>query len=166
MPLFFHAAVSILTRVPHGKPLVLRARTMAVHSRAAPARAPLPSRPLLREPLCTSCEFKAPNPAPSLSGVGQTARHENNINDLRHTAQTLKNLKRTKLMKALIATTALALTIAGAASASVDASVIQQYAPNADVSTLSDATVNTILSAIHSDESAAETRALVQALVK
>lgn len=69
-------------------------------------------------------------------------------------------------MKALIATTALALTIAGAASASVDASVIQQYAPNADVSTLSDATVNTILSAIHSDESAAETRALVQALVK
>lgn len=68
-------------------------------------------------------------------------------------------------MKTLIATTALVLT-AFSASAMVDTSAIQQYAPNADVSTLSDAEVNTILSVIHSGDSEGEKRAIIQALVK
>ena len=68
-------------------------------------------------------------------------------------------------MKTLIATTALVLT-AFSASAMVDTSTIQQYAPNADVSTLSDAEVNTILSVIHSGDSEGEKRAIIQALVK
>ena len=68
-------------------------------------------------------------------------------------------------MKTLIATTALVLT-AFSAAAMVDTSAIQQYAPNADVSTLSDAEVNTILSVIHSGDSEGEKRAIIQALVK
>ena len=68
-------------------------------------------------------------------------------------------------MKTLIATTVLVLT-AFSASAMVDTSAIQQYAPNADVSTLSDAEVNTILSVIHSGDSEGEKRAIIQALVK
>ncbi|OSQ50534.1 hypothetical protein [Marivita geojedonensis] len=68
-------------------------------------------------------------------------------------------------MKTLIASAALALT-AFSASAMVDTSAIEQYAPNVDVSTLSEAEVNSILSAIHSIESASEKRAFVQALVK
>jgi hypothetical protein len=68
-------------------------------------------------------------------------------------------------MKSLIAATALALT-AVSASAMVDTSAIDQYAPNADVSTLSDAEVNTILSVIHSGDSEGEKRATIQALVK
>jgi len=68
-------------------------------------------------------------------------------------------------MKTLIASTALALT-AVSASAMVDTSAIDQYAPNADVSTLSDAEVNTILSVIHSGDSEGEKRATIQALVK
>ena len=68
-------------------------------------------------------------------------------------------------MKTLIAATALVLT-AFSASAMVDTSAIEQYAPNTDVSTLSDATVNTILSVIHSGDSEGEKRATIQALVK
>ncbi|WP_299786883.1 hypothetical protein [uncultured Marivita sp.] len=67
-------------------------------------------------------------------------------------------------MKTLITAAALALT-AFSASAMVDTSAIQQYAPNADVSTLSDAEVNTILSIIHSGDSEGEKRATIQALV-
>ncbi|WP_299794306.1 hypothetical protein [uncultured Marivita sp.] len=68
-------------------------------------------------------------------------------------------------MKTLITAAALALT-AFSASAMVDTTAIQQYAPNADVSTLSDAEVNTILSIIHSGDSESEKRATIQALVK
>ena len=68
-------------------------------------------------------------------------------------------------MKTLIAATALALT-AFSASAMVDTSAISQYAPNADVSALSEADVNTILSVIHSGDSEGEKRATVQAIVK
>lgn len=68
-------------------------------------------------------------------------------------------------MKTLIAATALALTTVSA-SAMVDTSAIQQYAPNTDVSTLTEAEVNTILSIIHSGGSEGEKRAQVQALVK
>ena len=67
-------------------------------------------------------------------------------------------------MKTLIAATALALT-AFSASAMVDTSAISQYAPNADVSALSEADVNTILSVIHSGDSEGEKRATVQALL-
>lgn len=70
-------------------------------------------------------------------------------------------------MKTLIATTALALTaFAGMASAATDASAIEQYAPNADVSVLSDAEINTLLSVIHSGDSEGEKRATVQAYLK
>ncbi|WP_439123526.1 hypothetical protein [Marivita sp.] len=68
-------------------------------------------------------------------------------------------------MKTLIATTALVLT-AFSASAMVDTSAIQQYAPNADVSALTDAEVNTLLSVIHSGDSEGEKRAVVQAFLK
>jgi len=68
-------------------------------------------------------------------------------------------------MKTLIAATALALT-AVSASAMVDSSPLDQYAPNVDVSTLSDAEVNIILSILHSGDSESEKRATIQALVK
>jgi hypothetical protein len=68
-------------------------------------------------------------------------------------------------MKTLLTAAALTLT-AVSASAMVDTAVIQQYAPNADVSTLSDAEVNTILSIIHSGDSESEKRATIQALVE
>ena len=68
-------------------------------------------------------------------------------------------------MKTLIASTALVLT-AFAASASVDTSEFDTYAPGVDVATLSDAEVNTILSIIHSGDSEGEKRAVIQALVK
>jgi hypothetical protein len=48
----------------------------------------------------------------------------------------------------------------------VDTSEIQTYAPNVDVSTLTEAEVNTILSVIHSGDSNSEKRAVIQALVK
>ena len=67
-------------------------------------------------------------------------------------------------MKTLIASTALVLT-AFAASASVDAQ-IDTYAPGVDVSALSDAQVNSILSVIHSGDTEGEKRAVVQALLK
>ncbi len=68
-------------------------------------------------------------------------------------------------MKTLITAAALTLT-AFSASAMVDTSMIQQYAPNADISALTDAEVNTLLSVIHSVESNGEKRALVQAIIK
>ena len=68
-------------------------------------------------------------------------------------------------MKTLITAAAFALT-ALSASAMVDTSAIEQYAPNADVAALTDAEVNIILSVIHSGDSEGEKRALVQALVK
>ena len=68
-------------------------------------------------------------------------------------------------MKTLITATALALT-AFSASAMVDTSGIAQYAPNTDISALSKADVNTILSVIHSGDSEGEKRAVIQALVK
>ncbi len=67
-------------------------------------------------------------------------------------------------MKTLIAATALTLT-AFSASAMVDTSGISQFAPNVDVSALSEADVNTILSVIHSGDSEGEKRATVQALL-
>lgn len=68
-------------------------------------------------------------------------------------------------MKTLIATTALVLT-AFSASAMVDTSAIQQYVPNADLSTLSDDEVNTLLLIVHSGDNESEKRAAVQAMVK
>jgi precorrin-4 methylase len=68
-------------------------------------------------------------------------------------------------MKTLIAATALVLT-AVSASAMVDTSQIQQYAPNADVSAISEADLNTILSVIHSGDSSSEKSARIQALLK
>lgn len=67
-------------------------------------------------------------------------------------------------MKTLIASTALVLT-AFSASAMVDTSAISQYAPNADISALSDAEVNTLLSVIHSGDSEGEKRATIQAFL-
>ena len=70
-------------------------------------------------------------------------------------------------MKTLIASAALALTtLAGAASAMTDASAIQQYAPNTDVSMLSETDVNVLLSVIHSGDSEGEKRAAVQAYLQ
>ncbi len=68
-------------------------------------------------------------------------------------------------MKTLITATALALT-AFSASAMVDTSAIEQYAPNADISALTEAEVNTILSIVHSGDSESEKRAVIQALVQ
>ena len=65
-------------------------------------------------------------------------------------------------MKTLITASALVLT-AFAASASVT-SDINTYAPNVDVSTLTEAEKNLIISVIHSGNSEGEKRALVQAL--
>jgi len=67
-------------------------------------------------------------------------------------------------MKTLIKASALVLT-AFAASASVT-SDINTYAPNVDVSTLTEAEKNLIISVIHSGNSEGEKRALVQALAK
>ena len=67
-------------------------------------------------------------------------------------------------MKTLIAATALALT-AFSASAMVDTSAIEQYAPNADVTALTEAEQNLILSVIHSSDSEGEKRALIWSLL-
>jgi hypothetical protein len=67
-------------------------------------------------------------------------------------------------MKTLIAATALALT-AFSASAMVDTSVIEQYAPNADVTALTEAKQNLILSVIHSSDSEGEKRSLIWSLL-
>jgi hypothetical protein len=67
-------------------------------------------------------------------------------------------------MKTLIAATALALT-AFSASAMVDTSAIEQYAPNADVTALTEAEQNLILSVIHSSDSEGEKRSLIWSLL-
>ena len=67
-------------------------------------------------------------------------------------------------MKTLITASALVLT-AFAASASVT-SDINTYAPNVDVSTLTESEKNLIISVIHSGNSEGEKRALVQALAE
>jgi len=68
-------------------------------------------------------------------------------------------------MKTLIAATALALT-AVSASAMVDSSTLDQYAPNVDVSTLLGEESNIMLSIQRSGDSESEKRATIQALVK
>lgn len=67
-------------------------------------------------------------------------------------------------MKTLIAATALALT-AFSASAMVDTSAIEQYAPNADITALTEAEQNLILSVIHSSDSEGEKRSLIWSLL-
>ncbi|HSM30610.1 MAG TPA: hypothetical protein VK854_07890 [Woeseiaceae bacterium] len=70
-------------------------------------------------------------------------------------------------MKKLIALTAIAATVATGAFAMVDASVnldnIERYAPyNADVSTLTEAEILTLLAAIHGGGSESEKRSVVR----
>ena len=67
-------------------------------------------------------------------------------------------------MKTLITAAALALT-AFSASAMVDTSAIERYAPNADVSELTVAEQNLILSVIHSSDSEGEKRSLIWSLL-
>ena len=67
-------------------------------------------------------------------------------------------------MKTLITAAALALT-AFSASAMVDTSAIEKYVPNADVSALSYAEVNSILNVIHSSDSEGEKRSLIWSLL-
>ena len=67
-------------------------------------------------------------------------------------------------MKTLITAAALTLT-AFSASAMVDTSDIERYAPNADVSELTVAEQNLILSVIHSSDSEGEKRALIWSLL-
>lgn len=68
-------------------------------------------------------------------------------------------------MKILIVATALSLS-AISASAMINTSEINQYAPNLDTSTLSEADVNTIVSLLHSADSASEKRAVIYSLAK
>lgn len=65
-------------------------------------------------------------------------------------------------MKTLITSAALILS-AVSASAMTDTTALDQYAPNADVSVLSEAEINTLLSIIHSGASEGEKRGAVQA---
>ena len=67
-------------------------------------------------------------------------------------------------MKTLITASALVLT-AFAASASVSPE-FDNYAPNVDAATLTDAQVNAVTSIIHSGDSEAEKRSTIQALLK
>ncbi len=75
-------------------------------------------------------------------------------------------------MKTIIAITALAL--AGAATTAsamtmdtpANTRVIQQYAPNADLSTLSDREIAVLLMAISSTDGEGETRSYVQSLLR
>ncbi|WP_292285707.1 hypothetical protein [Marivita sp.] len=68
-------------------------------------------------------------------------------------------------MKTLIAATALSLS-AISASAMVNTSEINKYAPNVDISTLSQAELNTIVSLLHSADSASEKRAVIYSLAQ
>jgi hypothetical protein len=142
---------------------VLLVRTMPVRRRALTGQSVLASRPLLRESPCATCEFQLWNAAPNLIGVGQTNRHPTNQRLCRKAH--MKPKKRTNPMKTLIAATALVLT-AFSASAMVNTSAIQHYAPNADLSTLSEAEVTILLSIIHSGDSESETRSAVKAMLK
>jgi len=74
-------------------------------------------------------------------------------------------------MKNVLAITAIALTsLTGAASAMTldtmaNTAEIEWYAPNVDVSTLSDSTIRAAIQAIHSGDHEGEKRAQVRALV-
>ena len=68
-------------------------------------------------------------------------------------------------MKTLIAATALVLT-AFSASAMTDTSDIQKYAPNTDLSALTEVEKSMLISIIYSDASNQEKRALIQAAAK
>lgn len=69
-------------------------------------------------------------------------------------------------MKKLFVLTALAASIATGATAMVDAtanlSEIQRYAPDADVSTLTDREISVLLNAIHSGDKESEKRRFVR----
>jgi hypothetical protein len=67
-------------------------------------------------------------------------------------------------MKTLIAATALALT-AFSASAMVDTSAVDQYVPNADVSSLTEAEQNLLVTIIHSGGSEGEKRSQIWSLL-
>lgn len=65
-------------------------------------------------------------------------------------------------MKALIALAALATVVATGASAMIDSSAnlaeIKRYAPNADVSTLTDSEIASLLNGIHAGEDSDKAR--------
>ena len=69
-------------------------------------------------------------------------------------------------MKTLIVMTALAASIATGASAMVNSTAnldeIQSYAPNADVSTLTDREISVLLNVIHGDDNEGEIAAFVR----
>ena len=69
-------------------------------------------------------------------------------------------------MKTLIVMTALAASIATGASAMVNSTAnldeIQSYAPNADVSTLTDREISVLLNVIHGDDNKGEIAAFVR----
>jgi len=69
-------------------------------------------------------------------------------------------------MKMLFVLTALAASVATGASAMVNSTVnlseIQQYAPNADVSTLTDREISVLLNVIHSGDKESEKSGFVR----
>ena len=67
-------------------------------------------------------------------------------------------------MKTFIAATALALT-AFSASAMIDTSAVERYVPNADVSSLTEAEQNLLLTFIHSGDSEGEKRSQIWSLL-
>lgn len=67
-------------------------------------------------------------------------------------------------MKTFIAATALALT-AFSASAMIDTSAVERYVPNADVSSLTEAEQNLLLTIIHSGDSEGEKRSQIWSLL-
>lgn len=71
-------------------------------------------------------------------------------------------MKRTLLLGAVALS-----TLAGAASASSSANqaILERYAPNIDVSALSDAQVATLMNIVNSSESSSKARALIQNVV-
>lgn len=69
-------------------------------------------------------------------------------------------------MKRFIALTAVSLAaLTGAASAATNAGEINKYAPNVDVSTLSDLEIAVLNNLIHGSDGAGEKRAKVQAFL-
>ena len=65
-------------------------------------------------------------------------------------------------MNKFIALTALALTVTAGSAFAGDRALVQSYAGGADISALSDAEVNTLVSLIHSGDSEGDKRAVVQ----
>lgn len=72
-------------------------------------------------------------------------------------------------MKRTFAIAAVALTaLTGAASAMTDASsqvILERYAPNVDVSALTDAQINSLLAIVNSGDSASDKRGKIQTFV-